>query len=109
MTERLYSAPPEGWCCLPPSVFPKWLSRRPSPSLFGGSPWRTAPLDRIPVVPGMLGPEELQFLYLSAQKFFTGTGEIVDAGAFLGASAAALGAALRDNPRVTDKARRIHS
>ena len=87
----------------------KWFSRRPSPSRFGGRPWKTAPLDRIPTVPGMLGPEELQFLYHSAQRHYTGAGEIVDAGAFLGGSAAAMGAGLRDNPNVAQKTRRIYS
>jgi hypothetical protein len=57
----------------------------------------------------MLGAEELQFLYYCGQTWFTGAGEIVDAGAFLGSSAAALGAGLRDNERVAVKTRRIHS
>jgi hypothetical protein len=57
----------------------------------------------------MLGGEERQFLYFAAREFYSGTGEIVDAGAFLGASALALAAGLRDNPRVRDKSRRISS
>jgi hypothetical protein len=88
----------------------RWLSaRRPLPSTSEDGPWRTAQLDRIPPVPGMLGPEELQFLYFSAQRHYTGAGDIVDAGAFLGASAAAMGAGLRDNPQVTNKTGRIYS
>src|SRR5262245_53964878 len=57
----------------------------------------------------MLGGEELQFLYFVAREYYSGSGEIVDAGAFLGASARALGAGLRDNRRVDDKRRRIVS
>ena len=59
-----------------------------------------------PAPPGMLGGEERQFLYFAARDFYAGAGEIVDAGAFLGASAGALAAGLRDNPRVRDKFRR---
>ncbi len=68
------------------------------------------PLEAMPTTPpGMLGGEERQFLYFAARDFYAGMGEIVDAGAFLGASAGALAAGLRDNPRVHDKFRRITS
>jgi len=78
-------------------------------SVFDDQPWRSVPLEAVPATPGMLGGEELQFLYFAAREFYSGSGEIVDAGAFLGASACALAAGLRDNPRVHDKSRRIFS
>lgn len=67
------------------------------------------PLEGITSTPGMLGGEERQFLYFAGREFYTGSGEIVDAGAFLGASALALAAGLRDNPRVDNKSWRIFS
>jgi ubiquinone/menaquinone biosynthesis C-methylase UbiE len=60
-------------------------------------------------VPGMLALEERQFLYHIARDEYRGEGEIMDVGAFLGASAYALAAGLRDNPRSIDRQRRIHS
>lgn len=57
----------------------------------------------------MLYPEERKLLYYSARDYYTGEGEIVDAGSFLGGSAICLSEGLRANPRVTNKAKRIHS
>lgn len=78
-------------------------------SVFDQHPWKDVPLEGISSTPGMLGGEELQFLYFAAREFYSGSGEIVDAGAFLGASALALAAGLRDNRRVEHKSRRIFS
>src|SRR5262245_40822375 len=74
-------------------------------NVFDRQRWKEVPLDVIPSAPGMLGIEELQFLYFAAREFYSGSGEIVDAGAFLGA----LAAGLRDNPTVSDKSKRIFS
>jgi hypothetical protein len=71
--------------------------------------WREVPVSVLPDVPGMLGGEERQFLYWYARDKYTGGGEIVELGAFLGQSASALGAGLAVNPRCTDKRRRVHS
>ena len=60
-------------------------------------------------VPGMLALEERQFLYHLARDVYRGEGEILDVGAFIGASACALAAGLRDNPRPIRGQRRIHS
>jgi hypothetical protein len=78
-------------------------------TVFDGQRWKAVPLGRISSAPGMLGGEELQFLYFAAREFYSGSGEIVDAGAFLGASALALAAGLRDNPCIRNKAKRIFS
>ena len=71
--------------------------------------WREVPVSVLPDVPGMLGGEERQFLYWYARDKYTGGGEIVELGAFLGQSASALGAGLAVNPRCTDKRGRVHS
>lgn len=57
----------------------------------------------------MLSAQELELLYTLARDRYTGRGEIIDGGAFLGGSTLALATGLRDNPAVTDKRGRIHS
>jgi predicted O-methyltransferase YrrM len=57
----------------------------------------------------MLSAQELELLYTLARDRYTGRGEIVDGGAFLGGSTLALACGLRDNPSIADKRRRIHS
>lgn len=57
----------------------------------------------------MLSAQELNLLYSLAQHSYTGRGEIVDGGAFLGGSTLALACGLRDNAQVGDKSFRIHS
>ena len=57
----------------------------------------------------MLSAQELELLYTLARDRYTGRGEIVDGGAFLGGSTRALACGLRDNARVANKSRRIHS
>ena len=59
--------------------------------------------------PTMLSAQELELLYTLARDHYTGRGEIVDGGAFLGGSTLALATGLRDNPTVTDRAGRVHS
>ncbi len=71
--------------------------------------WKSVDTAGVPAVPSMLNNEEKQFLYWYAKTQYSGTGEMVDLGAFLGASAAALGAGLRENATVDVKSRRIHS
>src|SRR5262245_14469432 len=74
-----------------------------------GKRWKSVPLAPLESVPGMLTRAERQFLYFAAREFYSGSGEIVDAGAFLGASALALAAGLHDNRTVRHKAKRISS
>src|SRR4029079_859233 len=57
----------------------------------------------------MLSAQELHLLYSLARDTYTGRGEIVDGGAFLGGSTLALACGLRDNTQVADKSFRIHS
>lgn len=60
---------------------------------FSGKPWDQAPApDDIYPVPGMLGDEERRALYWIAKNAYEGKGAIVDAGAFVGASAVCLAA-----------------
>ena len=65
--------------------------------------------DDLRQVKTMLSAQELTLLYGLARDSYDGRGEIVDGGAFLGGSTLALALGLRDNPRVADKACRIHS
>jgi hypothetical protein len=57
----------------------------------------------------MLSAQELELLYTLARDHYTGRGEIIDAGAFLGGSTLALACGLRDNPGTFSKQGRIHS
>ena len=57
----------------------------------------------------MLSAQELELLYTLARDRYTGRGEIIDGGAFLGGSTLALAAGLRDNPAVADRRGRVHS
>jgi hypothetical protein len=57
----------------------------------------------------MLSAQELELLYTLARDRYTGRGEIIDGGAFLGGSTLALAAGLRDNPAVADTRGRVHS
>ena len=74
---------------------------------------RPAQSDELPVeirhVKTMLSAEELGLLYSLARDTYTGQGEIVDGGAFLGGSTLALATGLRDNSQVAVKNGRIHS
>ena len=87
----------------------------PVPPLCDGSGpvpkvWQRYTLEPAVVdVPGMLAVEERQFLYHLARDVYRDYGEILDIGAFLGASACALAAGLRDNPRPIRRSRRIRS
>jgi hypothetical protein len=74
-------------------------------------PWRRidlGPIDGLASVPSMLWPDERRFLYWIGRDVWTGRGEIVDLGAFLGGSAACLAAGVRDG-QVAAKAGRVHS
>jgi len=76
----------------------------------GKARWRGYALPpAVVAIPGMLAFEERQFLYHLGRDIYRGEGETLDVGAFLGASACALGAGLRDNPRPIRRERRIHS
>jgi hypothetical protein len=57
----------------------------------------------------MLSAQEVELLYTLARDQYTGRGEIIDAGAFLGGSTLALACGLRDNLATFSKHGRVHS
>ena len=58
--------------------------------------------DTAGAVPSMMSVGEREFLYGIAKSYYVGTGLIIDAGTFLGASTACLGEGLRRNPQLDD-------
>lgn len=75
-----------------------------------GKPWEGARAPDLIYAPkGMIGPEERRALYWIGRNYYTGKGAIVDAGAYVGASALCLASGLADNPAVRDARERIHS
>ena len=54
-------------------------------------------LPNIPEIPGMISEYEAKYLYWLTSNYFTGQGEIVELGTWLGKSSAYLGAGLRDS------------
>lgn len=77
--------------------------------LFTRRPWRGVARE-LPGMPrGMLRREEAHLLYHLARDLYRGYGEIVDAGAFLGASSYCLAKGLSENARMTSKSGRLHA
>jgi len=78
-------------------------------------PVTQADLENVAVPPhvllpkGMLDVSEQKLLYLLARDHYDGVGEIVDFGAFSGASSYALAAGVMDNSQVTNKDGRVCS
>ncbi len=65
-----------------------------------GTGWRQKPVPASCArVPTMLVPDELRLLNHLAEDYYSGSGVIVDGGAFLGGSTVALADGLRRNPR----------
>jgi len=58
---------------------------------------------------GMTSREEQAYLRWYAKEAYDGDGEIVDLGSWMGSSTVPLALGLQDNPRVRDKAQRIHA
>ena len=81
----------------------------PSSITFSGRPWGRVNYDRIGKLHALLHPEERKLMTWLASTVYTGAGEIVDAGAFLGGSAGCFAAGLRVNRNVARKDCRIHS
>jgi hypothetical protein len=77
---------------------------------FLSKPWRDHQLTDIHAIPvTMLNEAELTLLHWLTSVFYTGQGEIIDAGCFLGGSTAALAAGLEKNRKVSQKKGRINS
>ncbi len=77
--------------------------------LFEKRPWirPEASVDGMPV--GMLSHEEGALLRCLAKEYYSGRGEIIDAGAFLGASSYCLAKGLEENAKISSKAGLIHA
>jgi hypothetical protein len=60
-------------------------------------------------VQGMIGQMERKLLWYLTQEYFTGRGEIIDAGSFVGASTVSLANGISKNLAKLDKRRLIHS
>lgn len=75
-----------------------------------GIPW--ANIDRsgddLSTIPGMIQPIEKQMLFWAGRDYYSGFGEIVELGTFLGTSTECLSKGLGENQRVPDKDGRIH-
>lgn len=59
-------------------------------------------------IPGMIEAIEKQMLYWASSDYYSGLGEIVELGTFLGTSTECLAKGLIDNPTVKDKEKRLH-
>lgn len=71
-------------------------------------PWISNPGTVGDMPRGMLGLGEGALLYYLCRDIYRGAGEIIDAGAFLGASAFCITKGLEENPRIKHKSGRVH-
>lgn len=95
-------------------LYQRWHSRKDhradAPSAIRDKPWNiSAAPSEIYKPKGMIGPEERRALYWLAKNWLTGRGAIVDAGAYIGASAFSLAAGLSANPNIAGSRPVIHS
>jgi hypothetical protein len=63
----------------------------------------------IPDSNGMISPQERAYFYAYARRLFTGRGDIVDLGCWLGATTISLAAGLIANPRARAQSRQVHA
>lgn len=78
-------------------------------SIFELRPWASSQKEIEGMPRGMLRVVEGSMLYFFARDYFRGFGEIVDAGAFLGASSFCLAKGLEDNDEIRAKSGRLHA
>jgi hypothetical protein len=78
-------------------------------SIFKLRPWASSQKEIEGMPRGMLRIVEGSMLYFLARDYFRGFGEIIDAGAFLGASSFCLARGLEDNPKIGAKSGRLHA
>lgn len=76
---------------------------------FSQAEWGRYPYYELAELDALLHPEERKLMAWMANDAFTGQGEIVDAGAFLGGSAKCFAFGLNRNGNVSRKDSRIHS
>lgn len=69
-------------------------------------PWRSHSLPSFPLPPTMLSAEEVQLLHWLTSQQYSGRGEIIDAGCFLGGSSVALADGLKHNGRLAPQQKR---
>ena len=77
--------------------------------LFQRQPWNTEFAGIAGLPPGMLGHYEASLLYHLARDHYRGHGDIVDAGAFLGASSWCFTRGVAENVWIGNKGGRIHA
>jgi organic radical activating enzyme len=99
-------------------IYQRWHGRKedranaPAAALSAirDKPWNTSTTPaKIYEPKGMIGPEERRALYWLAKNWITGRGAIIDAGAYIGASAFSLAAGLSANPNIAGSRPVIHS
>ena len=78
-------------------------------SIFHLRPWVSSQKEIDGMPKGMLGLVEGSLLYFIARDYFHGFGEIIDAGAFLGASSYCLAKGLEVNSKIIAKSGRLHA
>jgi hypothetical protein len=77
---------------------------------LSAKPWEGYPVpDRVYMPRGMIGFEERRMLYWLGAEHYSGAGVIVDAGAYLGASAVALASGLAQSPHANAPHAVVHS
>lgn len=64
---------------------------------------------QVPDSDGMISPQERAYFYGYARRLFTGRGDIVDLGCWLGATTISLAAGLTANPRARAQPRQVHA
>ena len=75
-----------------------------------GKPWNSTEVpDEVLKAHGMLGEEERRCLFHLAKEHYSGRGEVVDAGAFIGASASSLAAGMAASGRVEGSGKHLFS
>lgn len=83
------------------------MSAKETDPLFS-KPWRKNEISARHTVPTMLSADELRLLRWATHRHFSGAGEIIDAGCFLGGSSMALAEGLSLNSSLSSK-HKIHS
>lgn len=85
------------------------LKQEARPDIFEGREWGRFRYEALEKPVALLHPEERKLMAWMAANVYTGEGEIIDAGAFLGGSALCFAEGLSRNGTVTRKDGRIHS
>lgn len=76
--------------------------------LFETRPWMSPGVPAAQGIVGMLSDRETRLFRDLAQRYWTGAGAVIDAGSFLGRSAACFAEGLRRNPSFDPQVHRIH-